>query len=84
MKETILQALQIMARVAGYLLSFIGWVLFALGVFCLADAGPSPWIEEPFRWGGYWIVPGWLLLRFGAGLFPFGKQVFNPSPQLMS
>jgi hypothetical protein len=65
------------ARTLGYLLAFIGWVLFSLGVFCLADAGPSHWIEEPFRWGSYWIVPGWLLLRFAGGLFPFGRHCFQ-------
>jgi hypothetical protein len=72
-----LMLLQGLACGVGYVFTFIGWVLFTLGVVCLADAGPSPWIEEPFRWASYWIVPGWLLLRLGNGLFPFSRKLFK-------
>jgi hypothetical protein len=30
-----------------------------------------------FRASGFFIVPGWLLLRFADGLFPFGRPVFQ-------
>jgi hypothetical protein len=75
--ETFLKASQRFARNIGYLLASIGWVWFSLGIFCLAVAGPSYWIDLPFRWGSWWIVPGWLLLRFAAGLFPFSRRIFK-------
>ena len=81
--QMLLQAVQIIARAIGYFVATIGWVLFGIGVYCLADAGPSPWIAEHFRQAGCWIVPGWLFLRFGAGLFPFGRKLYKAPARKM-
>jgi hypothetical protein len=73
-----------LVRGVGYVLVCIGWILFALGVVFLFKIGNVRCIEEPFRWASYWIVPGWLLLRFADGLFPFSKKFFKTIKESLS
>ena len=77
-------ALKVMASGLGYCLIISGWFIFA---YCILGmlVGPSDHeratfsdqLAHIFRICGWWIVPGWLLLRFAAGLFPFSKRLFR-------
>jgi hypothetical protein len=49
----------------------IGWYLFFVCVVNIRDIHPQ---DGSFQACGYWIVPGWLLLRFADGLFPFSRR----------
>lgn len=65
--------LRALARFAGYGLASFGWFAF---VICVLQLSHLPAGSRAFRVCGDFIVPGWLLLRFGAGLFPFGHRFF--------
>jgi hypothetical protein len=80
------------ALLIGHVLCIIGWTLFALCVVSTLDAsqlrkgessfaGPSILrkIGDAFQITGYWLVPGWFLLRFADGLFPFSRK-FSKQP----
>ncbi len=83
--------LQCFAQVLGYCLCIGGWLLFSYIVTCINDPiinpDPSQSLKEmdsyyrdcgvAFSMVGCLLVPGWLLLRFAAGLFPFGRRVFK-------
>ncbi len=79
----VLEALQLLACATGYFLSFLGWFAFALQVCILAagavNPGQAPFVAERLRAIGIVLVLGWLLLRFAAGLFPFGRHFFRHS-----
>ena len=62
------EGVQGLARFAGCQLCVIGWFSFGLSVVDICSGFTQ---AEPFRFAGYFLVPGWLLLRLGAGLFPF-------------
>jgi hypothetical protein len=67
------------ARPMGYLFYTLGWLGFIWSVLLL-KLMPEP--EEGgdvpgFIICGCFIVVGWLLIRFGDGLFPFSKRVFK-------
>ena len=75
---SLVEALQIIAPYVAYPLVTIGWFFFLLGVFFLLAAPQHAQTDaQVFRYGGYLVVPGWLLLRFAAGLFPFGRRFFK-------
>lgn len=63
----VLDALRITAAFLGYFLCGIGWLIFV----CNLAGGNA----EMYRLAGWFIVPGWLLLRFASGLFPFGRRI---------
>ncbi|MES2461494.1 MAG: hypothetical protein V4671_13000 [Armatimonadota bacterium] len=70
----ILSTLKGFAWMIGWVISLIGWLFFALVLYGVAEGMPG----DPGRgllFCAYWIVPGWLLLRFAAGLFPFGRRM---------
>lgn len=67
----ILDASRLIALFLGYFLYSVGWVLFVTGICSLTRH------QDFFQFCGCWIVPGWLLLRFSAGLFPFGRRLFR-------
>ncbi len=64
------------ARITGYYLTIMGWLYFFVilrqefSVLAPEDAGT-------LKAAGFFIVIGWLLLRFAAGLFPFGRHFFK-------
>jgi hypothetical protein len=73
----LLDFLRIVTALVGYILSGLGWIFFA---FSLAVAPPAA--RRFYHDLMYLIVPGWLLLRLAAGLFPFGRRWFpwqNPA-----
>lgn len=59
----------------GYPLVIYGWFHFAINVSVLVFT-PYAGLGDDFRSLSYFLIPGWLLLRLGAGLFPFGKRLF--------
>lgn len=72
---TLSKGLRWTALVLGYTLSFFGWFLLWMGV---AMDGASQGRTACFDDAGFFIVPGWLLLRFAACLFPFSKRLSKP------
>jgi hypothetical protein len=58
----------------GYHVAATGWFFFFVAVYYLAFFGNGG--KEAFFVSGCLIVPGWLMLRFAAGLFPFSKRFF--------
>jgi hypothetical protein len=76
-----LDFLLILARLlflaVGYSLSFVGWLLFFITLLVGASSRLTSDDAQSFRYMGYFIVPGWLMLRFAAGLFPFGRHLFR-------
>ena len=58
------------AQVFGYILSIFGWFIF--GIYC-SDA-KSEAAGNCLIIASYFLAPVWLLLRFGAGLFPFSQK----------
>ena len=66
------EGLRGLARFVGCQLCVIGWFSFSVSLIDLRGGFTD---TEPFRFAGHLIVPGWLLMRFGAGLFPLGKRV---------
>ena len=64
------ECLQGLAHFAGCQLSVIGWFSFGLS---LIDISSGYTQAGPFCFAGYFLVPGWLLLRFGTGGFPFHR-----------
>ncbi len=73
----VLDALRLMAFFVGHLLSGIGWLLFGCIFFMGSMAGFRLPDGEIFHFVGFLIVPGWLLLRFAAGLWPFGRRLLR-------
>jgi hypothetical protein len=76
--KTAFAAFQEFAPYIGYPLAAFGWFAYLL-CFCeLHDLGPKlgPGAEA-FRMCGWCVVSGWLLIRFGAGLFPFSLRLFG-------
>ena len=77
-------ALRRLALIIGCLLLVFGWSLFFFTLLCLyststisnATSPNRDWTVE-FVFCGCLIVPGWLMLRLVAGLFPFGRRVFE-------
>jgi hypothetical protein len=67
--------LRLLARLLGYLLAGFGWFLFAVAVIGMLTNDPPG--AAFFRLIGFWVVPGWLLLRLAAGLFPFSLRLFR-------
>lgn len=69
---------------SGYCLTIGGWFIFAYSILAMV-VGPSDreratfsdHLVHVFRVSGWWIVPGWLSLRFAAGLFPFSRRLFR-------
>ncbi len=62
------------AHIIGCFLMYPGWAIFAIGVLYLALEGPTTVSDAPFRVCTPLLLPGWLLLRFAAGLFPFSRR----------
>jgi hypothetical protein len=77
----VIDALRLLACAFGYFLSFIGWFCFLLQVLLLGNGVPN--VGERLYDIGCVIVAGWVLLRFAAGLFPFGRHFFRHSGGLM-
>ena len=70
------------AYLCGVTLYFIGWLLFTCQVTGILLGSPDPrylyHAGHSLRdLGMFAIVPGWLLLRSAAGLFPFSKRFFK-------
>ena len=72
-------ALRLVARVVGYPLAYYGWSRFAwcLLFYVFGDHNPlqPPDLGADLGICAYLIVPGWLLLRLGAGLWPFSARM---------
>ena len=82
------------ASTMGWLLVFIGGLLFLIRIISLAFFPYTPcipnnpcsdlssasmrYVVNSFRGAGYCLVPGWLLLRLAAGLFPFSSKLSKP------
>ncbi len=66
------------ARTAGYLFGIVGGFFFFLGIGFLtgesSKAQTSAWL---LQLSGSLFTISWLLLRFAAGLFPFGWRLFR-------
>ena len=77
----VLYALRCFASAVGFFVSFIGWSWFAIRVLFVGvnalDGRLDPGAGPPLHDIGYFLVAGWLLLRFANGLFPFGKRAFQ-------
>lgn len=87
-KSARLVALKTNCYVTGYILAVYGWAFFVILVICTVinfDSGDwniTSILTFLYKLDSIFIVPGWLLLRFAAGLFPFSRRVFgshNPS-----
>ncbi len=72
-----LRFFQGLAAVIGYPLASIGWLGFSIGLAAALPTRLDPFDAHFLRVCGDAIVPGWLLLRFAAGLFPFGLRLFR-------
>ena len=75
--ERLIAFLRQSAGGVGYFLSFCGWIGFWFNVYCFIFSEQEG-VAEALAACGQWIVPGWLLLRFSAGLFPFSARLFSP------
>lgn len=74
----ILDCLRIAATMLGYPLAGFGWCVFLFALIeSLTEVQGYRGGADTFAYCAYAIVPGWLLLRFGAGLFPFGRGLFG-------
>ena len=72
----VLFVLQGVARGVGNFFACAGWIFFFFGV-CQISQGPNNDAAHALLVGsGFLLVPTWFLLRFGAGLFPFGRRFF--------
>jgi hypothetical protein len=75
--------LRLSALFVGYLLAGVGWLGFftalLISVYVYLDDGIllSARSAGFFQVLGNMIVGGWLLLRFAASLFPFGRHLFR-------
>jgi hypothetical protein len=83
--------LQDVAHGVGYFLCIGGWLFFSCLVIFVSDFIINPdsgrSLKEihsfygdrrvAFSAVGYFLVSGWLLLRFAVGLFPFSRRVFK-------
>ena len=83
--KVLLKIVRFIAEVAGGMLVMIGCYCCAWGLIMLwvHRDGPDPALAEGIRYGGYFVAPGWLLLRFAAGLFPFSKRFSEPSCRIL-
>jgi hypothetical protein len=88
-KPNQLTAIKSNCYVTGYILAIYGWAFFVILVICsVINSDPGDWditfiLTFLFKLDSILLVPGWLLLRFAAGLFPFSRHLFgkeNPSP----
>ena len=73
----VLDALRLAAFFVGYLLSGVGGLGYGCAFLLGAPHGLVPSDNSLFCFLGFLIVPGWLLLRFASGRFPFGKRLFR-------
>jgi hypothetical protein len=74
--QDVLIVLRVFAWMVGYFIAFIGWFQFCLDLTALLE-GMSHTYSSLFRDASWYIVSGWLLIRFAAGLFPFGKRLIK-------
>jgi hypothetical protein len=67
-----------MAKTGGGLFAAVGGWFFFLSL-CILAAGrdDASRAVEVLRFSGVLLTIAWLLLRFSAGLFPFGKRLFS-------
>jgi hypothetical protein len=88
-KRARMAAIRSNCYVTGYILAVYGWAFFVILVICSvinADSGGfdiTSILTFLFKLDSVLLVPGWLLMRSAAGLFPFSKHLFgreNTSP----
>jgi hypothetical protein len=72
--RTVTTALQFISRLIGCYIICFGWMVLGVGVLTMAGGQDD---SLPFIIAGFLLVPGWLLLRFADGLFPFSSKFYE-------
>jgi hypothetical protein len=67
--------LRLTALFVGYVMSGFGWLLFFDRILFAGLLTPGD--GHFFRLIGQYVVVGWLMLRFAAGLFPFSRRLLK-------
>ena len=66
------------ARTAGWICAIAGGFFLFIGTVSLLGHSPkAAGMTDLFGYTGIFFTASWLLLRFAAGLWPFGKSLFR-------